>query len=513
MLQLADVISGYTLPSQFWWASSGTTSIGIKPGGLSGAHISWYKGGQATTYQVQYRERARFSPSGYTAAGVSPVNQWGDWGAWQDPDGDVAGDTASSVSISGRVVTYQAHYWGYAYDIATYDMYQIQLRVRVFDEPSQTASEWAYATFNAVICPTATLTALPNANGGYTVSVVLSGWQRGGNSVTISDTKYCMLNARNQNMGPWWNNAPFWAGCTAGLTATGGSFDVPPAAVSHGRIYAATLQVVTADGGAAVLDSSNVYAYDCAADSKAQSTQHAAGAVVYMVPVGTHEDPSGVTAPTITATPDSEGNFSVRVSGAEWDGCSVWYTWTDARGVTRHEQAEAAQVSARVWGAQIIAPPFDTTVQISVAVTKNGDWLARTVYATVPSSGAVELRRPGTGECLRILYNARDTVQRRFTGDVETVKPAGTARPKSRYGTGGAMSLSVSGLVPAEDATDGYLTEAALSEFVQLESAGDWLLRLPGGERYTVALMSYTLNNAAPVGFYEVGLELEAVEA
>lgn len=509
---MAEIISGYTLPPEFWWASTGSNKLGIPTAGVSGAHISWYKGGQAQTYQVQYRERRRFSPSGYTAAGVAPANQWEAWGEWQDPDGAVANDTASPVSVSGNVVTYQGHSWAYGYDTSTYDMYAVQLRVRVFDEPSATASQWAYATLDAVIRPWATLTALPNAQGGYTVTVVLENWQRGGNRLTIDGTRYCMDNARGQSLGPWWNNTPFWAGCTAGLGATGGTVDVPAAAMSGGRIYATNISVVTADGGTSVLDASNMYNYDCPADSNTGSAMHPAGARVYMVPVGEHEDPAGVTAPTVTATQDEAGNLAVKVSGGEWDGVSVWYTWTDARGVTGHGQADAAKASARIWGAQIIAPPFDVPITINASVTKNGQWVARSTTATVESGGAVELRRTDTGESLRVLYNARDTVRRCFDNDAETVKPAGAPRPKSRYGTGGAMSLSVSGLVPGEGVTGGMLTESALADFVQLEGAGDWLLRLPGGERYRVALMSYSLDNAAPAGFYELGLDLEVVQ-
>lgn len=509
---MASVIGGYTLPPEFWWASTGTNRLGIAPGGVSGAHISWYKGGQAVTYQVQYRERRRYSPSGYTAAGVAPADQWEAWGDWQDPSNSVEGDTTSPVSVSGRVVTYQGNSWAYAYDTATYDMYHVQIRVRVFDEPSLTASGWAYADLYGVIQPTVTLTALSNASGGYTMSVDLAGWQRGGNSLTISGTRYCMENARHQNLGPWWNNTPFWPGCTARLDAAGGSVEVAPAAASYGRIYATNIQIVTGDGGVCVLDASNVYNYDAAADSNNDSALHPAGAVVYMVPIGEHADPSGITPPTVDATPDEDGNLSIKVSGAEWDGCTVWYTWTDARGVVGHGHAPASKTSARIWGAQVIAPPFDVPITINAAVTKAGAWVARSTVATVPSGGAVELRRADGGESLRILYNARDTVQRRYTGDVETIKPAGTSRPKSRYGTGGEMAVTVSGLAPLVGVTGGALVERALSDFVGLESAGDWLLRLPGGERYNVAIMSYSCNNAAPPGFVEVGIELEVVE-
>lgn len=509
---MAEVISGYTLPPQFFWAGAGSTKLGIPTSGISGAQIAWYKGGQASTYQVQYRERRRYSPSGYTSAGVAPANQWEAWGDWQDPDSSVANDTASPVSISGRVVTYQGHSWAYSYDTSAYDMYSVQVRVRVFDEPSLTASQWAYASLDAVIRPWATLTALPNSEGGYTVTVALTNWQRGGNRLVIDGTRYCMDNARGQNLGPWWNNTPFWAGVTAPMGATGGTVDVPAAAMSEGRIYATNISVITGDGGHSVLDGTNMYAYDCAADSNAGSPFHPAGSRVYMVPVGEHEDPAGITAPTVTATPDDAGNLAVRITGGEWDGCSVWYTWTDARGVRGHGQATTAKTSARIWGAQIIAPPFDVPITINASVTKNGQWVARSTTATVPSNGVVELRRTDTGESLQIRYNARDTVQRKFDLDAETVKPAGAARPKSRYGTGGEMGLSVSGLVPGTGVTGGMLTEAALSEFVQLESAGDWLLRLPGGERYTVALMSYSLDNAEAAGFYEIGLDLEVVQ-
>lgn len=506
---MADEITGYTLPSGFRWAKTGTTSLGIGPGGEGGTRIGWNS--QYYTFQVQYRERKRYSPSGYTAAHVAPAQQWTDWTAWTDPEDAVADDMASSCSKSGRSITYTGHQFGYSYDITTYDMYQLEVRVRVFDEPSLTCSQWAYASLAAVIRPQAALTALPNATGGYDVTVTLTNWERGGNSVAIADSRYCMTNVRDENLGPWWNNSYRWSGVTVQVGSGTSTFTVPAVAASYGRIYAAAMRVTTGDGGVCVLDSSNVYPYDCAADSHTASGSHSADATVYMVPIGPHSDPSGVDEPTVTTSEDSNSDLFVTVSGGTWDGVSVWYTWEDARGVVQHAQVAMAEDEG-VWEGLITAPPFDVEVEVVASVRTGNAWMTRSTTAQVSSHGAVELWSVATGGRLRILYNARQTIQRRFDAEVEVVKLAGAGRPKSRHGVGGTMGLTVTGVCVAEGATAGWLAEHPMSDFVPLEGGHDWLLRLPGGERYTVALTAYTLDNAEMAGFYEVGLDLQVVQ-
>jgi hypothetical protein len=516
---MAETIQGYNLPVNVRWLKAGSARLGIGPGGEGGTRIGWDCDGHVT-FQVQYRERKRFSPSGYTAAGVSPAQDWTEWTAWTDPEDAVADDTASSTSKSGKTVSYTAHGFAFPYDITTYDMYNVDVRVRVFDRESRTCSPWVYARLSAVIRPQCVATAEQAADGTIAVTCTATGWERGGNVFRIVGFKRCEYNMRNENLGPWWgfdqtkygwangmSTAPF--GVRDGVLS--GTVNAPRLTLQDGRVYATRFEFVTGDGGYGIWDSSNQYTYDCAADDYTTES-HVALAVAMKVDVGTHVDPpSGVDVPTVTVTDAGDGNLIATVTGGTWDGVSAWYEWDDARGVHHVEQI-AMGSGPQGWKGRILAPPYDVPVTVTASVRTGNLWMTRSASAEVASHGVIDMRHLTTGEALQIHYNARQNVQRRYENEVDVVKPAGAARPKSRYGTGGTMSLSITGNCPQTDATLGWLHERSVGYFAQLEVAGDWLLRLPGGERYTVALTGYTLDNADMPGFWEVGLELEVVE-
>lgn len=494
----------YAIPQNIRWNYSQSNRLGIPDGGISGTTIAWDS--QYYTFQCQYRQCSRLSPAAQAIAGVA--DPWGAWGAWQDPESAVSGDIKSTTQKSGLKSIWTGNPFSFAYDFSNYDMHKIQFRVRVFDEGSLTCSDWAYYDLLVVYRPIATATAEYLPDGGARISVTTN-WTRGGGSFSVSETRYCMYNVNNLSLGPYWNLTRWWPGGSVALQAGSASMDVPPVALQDGHIYMCGLQLVTGDGAQATWPS-NVYALDCAAD------QHAIDGTkptppVYDVPIAAHSNPPDVDEPTVTATSTGDGDLLVSVTGGTWDNVLVSCAWTDARGVISSASVGMSDDGA-AWNGVLVAPPFDVPVTITAAGVAGAKFATDSATATVPSEGAVELRHLSTGEAVRIKYDHRDTVQRRFTPEVETYKPAGATRPKSRYGEGGAMSLGISGTTPEVGATGGYLTEQGLAAWVQAESPGDWLLRIPGGERYSVALTSFAINNGGAPGWYDVALELEVVE-
>lgn len=503
---MAEYRSGYVTPSNIRWNNGGGAVLGIPSGGSSGLRIAFTS--QHYTFQVQTRTRSRYSLAAAASGRLGAGEVWTDWSAWDDSSAD--DDVKSETAKSGNKIMYMGRSFTYAYEWATYDAHEVQVRARVFDEPSNTCGDWAYQTLRAVYRPVAESWAEYRPDGTLAV-YARSNWSRGASALTLSGPRYCMDDVHGRSLGPHWNLTPKWAGATAQVPAgeTEVSFTAPGVADQDGHIYVETLQLVTRDGAFADF-SGNLYAFDCEAEKYDAATAPAL-ARVYDIPITAHEDAPGIDAPTVTATVTDDGDLAVSVTGGTWDSAAAWAHWTDARGVPSRVLVPLG-LSGGAWRGWVEAPPYDVNVTITAAVVSGALWRTASASVRVPSHGVIGLRSAATGENVYIRYNAGPGVRRRFSQNVETFKPAGATRPRSRYGVGGEFSLQVEGLTPAPGATGGYLEEAGPSVWAQLEAPGDWLLRLPGGERYTVALTSYTLDASDAPGWLEIAADLEVVE-
>lgn len=503
---MATLNGNYVLPTRIRWSKSGTDTLGINPSGEGGTRIAFAS--QYYTFQVQYRTRDRYSPSGLATAGLSPVDEWTDWGAWQDPENAERDDAKSSCSKNGNVITYTGHSFALSYDMSTYDAHEIQLRVRVFDEPSLTCSEWSYGTVRGVINPTGTAAATRNADGSFALEVSTN-WVRPGAVLRIEDPRRCETNVRGESLGPYWSWLPWdkWAGVqTITNDGTGdAAVTVPGKVEQDGHLYFGTFNFTTADGGVANF-SSLYYDGSCAAD--ANRINGTPIPRIYDVEIGEHTEPAGIDEPTLTTTTEN-GSVVLDIDGGTWDGAAAWYTWKDARG-QEHSGQIALKNDGEKWSGIIDAPPYDVAVSISVSVIENGEWVNRTTTVYVPSHGFITMQH-GTAETVHIVYNHSDGVRRRFNNEIDIFKPAGTSRPKSRYGDGGTMTLTLSGLSPDVVPKFEGLERQGVAKFAELEVAGDWLLRIPGGERYTVALKSYALENTKTPDVFSITMNVEVV--
>lgn len=498
----------YTIPANIRWNKSGTDLLTIKPGGEAGTLVAWTS--QYYTFQVQYRTRERYSLAALAGMGSNEREVWTTWSAWTDPENAVPTDTKSTTAKSGQVITYTGHPFAFTYDWTTYDARQVDMRVRVIDELSLTVSEWAYWTLHVAYAPTVTATAAHEADGTISVAVT-SDWVRSGSTLSVSDPRRCEVNVSNQSLGPYWGWLPWqrWGGITQRLTDDTGDteFIVPGANEQDGHIYFGQFSFITGDG-AKGLTSALVYAGTCTADQYA--SYGLAIPLVYDIAVTAHTDDPGITEPTVTTSVDDAGNLIITSTDASYDGVNAWVSWTDGRGTFQQLQVEMTKDGGS-WHGIVTAPPYDVEIDVAVTAVDNGDWRMVTTTATVPSNGILTLHHIVTAESVSVLYNARETVQRRFDNEVATFKPAGSSRPKSRYGEGGSMGISVSGISPDVSIAYDQLYRAGVAAFAQLETWGDWILRIPGGERYSVVLKSYALNNSPANGFYDIALDMEVV--
>lgn len=453
---MAEIYSGYSAPARIFWtdASTGASSMSlttytvakVRPGGRA-VRICWTS--PYYTFQVQWRTRLRRAPGNASASSEgqsssAPVESWTGWGPWQGNalSADVKTDTErlpwGDLSVTTAV-------FALAYDFSQYDRIEHQVRVRVFDEPSLTCSEWAYAELPVVYEPvfeSATATRRP---GGAVDLSVATNWGRGGNRLRVNGLRRDSAEASPTG----------WTAVVQGAEPEA-SVAVPASAAGNASTLYVDMAFTTSDGASAI-------------------------ASRMAVEVSDDEPAPGAEPPSVAV---SDVGFRAKVavsppSGASYDAVHVSATWPDALGGTTSEEAEAVCGPDGTWEAWVEAPPYDVGGVYRVwAVYGDGFAYAEAAHVT-PSKGRVTWSDGAEG--VSLFFDL--ALSSAFTLPVETVQTAGGATA-ARLGLGGSRKLSVEGKLLSPSVADGAWRPALDA----LRRPRVWLLRKPGGERYRVAV-------------------------
>lgn len=452
---MATIYEGYSAPARIAWtdASTGASSKSlttsnvaeVKPGGRS-VRLCWVS--PYYTFQVQWRRRRRRSPSNAASTASdpapAPVESWEDWGAWQgnvlSADVKTATERLSWGDLSVTTATFS-----FAYDFSQYDKAEYQVRVRVFDEPSLTCSEWAYADLSACYAPSFSEVAATRLLGGAVSLSVATNWLRGGNRLRVTGLRRGSASAEPAG----------WSASLAGAEPEA-SVEVPASAAGDAATLYVDMEFTTSDGLSARASRMAVEVSD---DGPTPGAEPPSVAV----------SDAGCRARIAVAPPAGASYVSVHVSA----------TWPDALGTSSTEEAEAAPCSDGTWEAWVEAPPYDVEGVYRVwAVDEEGFTYAEAVHVA-PSGGRVTWS-DGEEEVSLFFDLALSST---FALAVETVQTAGGA-VAARLGLGGSRRLSVEGKLLSPSVADGAWRPALDA----LRRPRVWFLRKPGGERYRVAV-------------------------
>lgn len=453
---MATLYDGYSAPARIAFTDGSTTASSkslttfaaaeVRPGGRS-VRLCWIS--PYYTFQVQWRTRRRRSPSNAapsseSGASPAPVESWEEWGAWQGNDLSADVKTGTERLAWGDLSITEAAFQ-LAYDFSQYDKIEYQARVRVFDEPSLTCSEWAYADLSACYAPAFESVSATRGPGGAVSLSVATNWLRGGNRLRVTDLRRDSAAARPSG----------WSASVQGAEPDV-SLDVPAFAAGDASTLYVDMAFTTSDG------------------FSARASRRA-------VEVSDDEPTPGAEPPSVAV---SDAGPRARVTatppqGASYAAVHVSATWPDAAGGTVADEAEAVPGADGAWEAWIDAPPYDVQGVYRVwAVDADGFTYAEAVHTT-PSKGRVTWSDGAEGVSLFFDLALSST----FNLPVETVQAAdGTTA--ARLGLGGSRKLTVEGKLLSPSVADGAWRPALAA----LRRPRVWSLRKPGGERYRVAV-------------------------
>lgn len=182
------------------------------------------------------------------------------------------------------------------------------------------------------------------------------------------------------------------------------------------------------------------------------------------------------------SVPHSEGGGGL----VEYSDVSLVYSWTDARGVGVTDNI-ALVLDDDEWVGEIVAPPHGAAVSYTVIVA--GLFAMVHEYKSVSGSVTTEQRAvvdmvSDSGVYIPLGFNVKFTVSTDIDAQAITLA---SGRAVSRHGPANETTVSVSGTVLPGDSMAFWL-----DAYGAITGAEDWSIRTPDGERYHVALTSFS---------------------
>lgn len=453
---MTAVYDGFAAPARILWTGASTTASSMSlstwtladvgPGGTS-ARVCWTS--PYYTFQVQWRARRRLSPSSASAASEngSPTaaEAWTDWGAWEGNDLSAEVKTPTE-RLSWGDLSVTSALFPFPYDFSQYDKIVYQVRVRVFDEPSNTCSEWGYADLPVEYIPAfASASATRRPDGGATLSVATN-WGRGGSLLRVTALRRGSADAEP-------------SGWTASLSGAEPSVEivVPAGAVQDADALYLDMSFTTSDGRTAKASRMRV---DVSEEGASPSAEPPSVAV----------SDEGPRARVSVEPPEGASYSAVHVSAA----------WPAAPGGGAYEDAEASEAGDGTWEAWVDAPPYDVEGTYRVwAVYDDGFAYAEAAHVT-PSKGRCTWSDGAEAVSLMLDLSFSSSAK----PSVEVVETVGGGSA-ARFGTGRTRTLAAGGKLVAP------LPEGGWREVLDaLREPHAWTFRKPGGERCRVAVES-----------------------
>ena len=448
----------------------------------------WYS--QYYTFQVQYRVRRRLSPAKASTVYGSSGEQWEDWSAWQwcdVPAGETAGDTVRTDTVHTNMgFSYTAQEFGFPWDFSEYDAIEYEARVRVYNEPDSTYSEWQTATLRVSYEPSISVTA-EQTDTGLTVTVITD-WQRGG---------VVKLYA-GQDLGDHFVETRLTqtvTGESAGELDSKGAYsgnvtvDIPAGAVSYLRDTSTTLKI-----------SGNSVFKPHDGSSFVFSQQG-----IESIPIGEYS--GTIDQPQVELIDDDV----VQVANSEiYTNVFMAASWEDNEGNAYASEVTVAKSAIDgMWHGTLDCAPYDSEITLRCAGVNANRWAQSIMELGIGSHSRFTITN-GAGSASIVLLDTDSPLSLDEDLALETDKPLGANRPHSAYSDGGERSISLSGVVLRGDLESAYSQTTHKNLLAVLRHKGDSWLRTPGGGRFRVAVKSFSLS--ARSKFETVSIEMEEVE-
>lgn len=442
-----------------------------------------------TGVQVQYRVRSRKNYASGLLDDDTGAEVWTNYPDWTTPSGAT---TNAGTTIGGATVRYASGLsFSYTYDISSYDMREVEVRVRVFSSSADKASEWTYGTVKIAYCPILdSYTASTAADGSvlFTFSTNLTHRSPRINLVTGLDED------ASGKLVIWSN----------GVYANEG--DVlrfgPESLVSKKQALAGSAWVETAymtSGDGATLLVAKGANNGC--EALASSTYGG-----YVITPGAHVDPQDVPTPTISSSSATAKAVTLAIT-CQCASVVARASYTDTDGRLYNDYLTIGGSSPN-WTATLPYPPYGTTITVKVACC-NATGGYKLVTRTFIVETSSHLTLDGEGDHVELMYDGEMQSDTQLSG--ESVATAGRKLPVSRHGVNISRTFTARGTIAFPSVFSfGDMELAALQV---LDNPHDWLYRDPKGARKTVRVASWgTTQSTEQLGrVAEVVIRMEEV--
>ncbi len=422
-----------------------------------------------TGAQVQYRIRSRLNYASALLQDDTGAEVWTDYPDWSTPSGATANAACSCgwQVENGRYATGLG--FSISYDLSSYDMHEVQVRVRVYSASADKASEWCYGTTRIAFVPRMVSYTATTEASGYTSVTFATNWPRGGAELWLRDFKDSADGATR----------------TIKRTVTGGTEgeafllgpdeQVRSYAALAGDFWVEDAHMTSSDFG-----TGDGYAY-----SGCDILEYSGGG--YVIAPGAHTDPGDVPDPTLSVISATGESAVIGVSCA-CDHVAAHVEYTDADGNAYTADMEPGGSSPN-WTVTLDAPPFGVEITVKVACC-NASGQYKLATQTVTIAGTSHCCLDGGGDHVELAYDGEYQSQTDLDG--ESVICAGRKLPVSRHGMSVSRSIDVKGTI----AFPSVFTwgDMELSGLNVLDNPHDWTFRNPKGVRKRVRVTSWSVD-------------------
>ena len=436
-------------------------------------------------FQIMYRVNKRYHPANAIIQTIDTSgnnNLWTGWSDWVTEKGtkdDPAEEVATvKINTSEDIVVWQ-HEFNHTYLEATteYDCYNYEIRVRAYNDKLNTCGAWS--VYAASLLPVPSIT-------GMTVEQSPSGksW------IVTAQTNYPRWVRVRLRGASYYNSKTKELSWLSDSTCIDGQFkpDTIIFSVPNGYVRK------NKDGkDCAYFRVHSIASAEDDAISRWFSAGQPATADNYYAKfqAGEHVEPE-LPKPVFTYDASSQHlTFYTASSGDNYNDVQVCVLWTGSDNLTHTEILETTyNEDLEKWVSVCNCPPLDIDLTIRVSVIGD-DWAAHEIHLTIPSNGL--LCFDGDLGNVRLKYN-----QSISTGDTiagETIECVGREFPISRYGGVLSREIKLEATMLNSDILGG---DGWKSNVEPLSGQADWILRIPGGEKYRVMVTSLDRNTENP---------------
>ena len=443
-----------------------------------------------TGAQAQYRVRNRKNYASGLLDDDTGAEVWTDFPDWTEPSGATPN---AGATIGGAAVRYASGLsFSYSYDISSYDMREVEVRVRVYSSQYDRASEWAYGTVSICYCPNMTsYTATTGADGSVYFSFETNMPHR--------RARVNIVGGIDEDSG---EKTVMWS---QGVYANEGDvLRFPPEllvrrkAAIAGSVWTESAYMTSADGATLVVERG--------ADNGCGLLRKN-GYEGFVIEPGAHSDPPDVPNPSISTGSATYEAVVVNISCA----CASVVAraeYTDSDGNAFNDYMEIGGSSPN-WTATLPYPAYGTAITVKAACCNaTGGYKLATVTVTV--EGAPHLSLDGDGDHVELVYEGEFKQQTSLAG--ESVATAGRKLPVSRHGVNVGRSLTAKGTIAFPSVF--AFGDMELSALNVLDNPHDWLYRTPAGYRKRVRVTGWNVDQSTDqLGrLAEVSIDMEEVD-